>query len=150
MNFSDRINEDLKKAMLARDEPRMRTLRGIKAQFLLALTEKGAAENLVDEKAVTILQKMVKQRQDSLAIFEQQNRQDLALKEQQELDIIKSYLPEQMTEQELRDALTALISELGATSEKDLGKVMGAATKQFKGKADGKLINTIVRQLLGA
>lgn len=150
MGYSERINEDLKKAMMAKDEPRMRTVRGIKAAFMIALTEKGASDTLSDEKAITILQKMMKQRQDSFSIFQEQNRIDLAEKEKQEMDIIKEYLPEQMSEETLRAELKALIAQLGVTDPKEIGKVMGPASQKFKGKADGKLINTIVRELLGA
>ncbi len=150
MGYSERINEDLKKAMMAKDEPRMRTVRGIKAAFMLALTEKGASDTLSDERAVSILQKMMKQRQDSYSIFQEQNRADLAEKEKQEMDIIKEYLPEQMSEETLREELKALIAQLGVTDPKEIGKVMGPASQKFKGKADGKLINAIVREILGA
>lgn len=149
MSISTQINNDIKQAMLARQEARLRALRAVKAAFLLAATEKGAAEEVSDEKATQILQKLVKQRKDSLEIFTQNNRPELALKEQEELDVINTYLPAQMDETELRSVLEKIIAEVGATSASDTGKIMPLAMKQLAGKADGKTIGAMVKQILG-
>ncbi len=149
MSISNQINSDIKQAMLARQEARLRALRAIKAALLLAATEKGATEEVSDEKATQILQKLVKQRKDSLEIFTQNNRPELALKEQEELDVISTYLPAQMDETELRSVLEKIITEVGATSSSDTGKIMPLAMKQLAGKADGKTIGAMVKQILG-
>lgn len=147
MTFEDRINEALKEAMKAKDEATKRGLREIKAQILLAKTDGSGAE-INEEREIQILQKMAKQRRDSLSIYIAQDRNDLADKEREELAVIERFLPKQLDADELTVVLTALIAEVGATSPKDMGKVMGAATKQLAGKADGKLVAEIVKKLL--
>lgn len=147
MTFEERINEALKEAMKAKDEATKRGLREIKAQILLAKTDGSGAE-IDEEREIQILQKMAKQRRDSLSIYVEQDRNDLADKEREELAVIERFLPKQLDADELTVILTALIAELGATSPKDMGKVMGAATKQLAGKADGKLVAEIVKKLL--
>jgi len=147
MTFEDRINEALKEAMKAKDEATKRGLREIKAQILLAKTDGSGAE-IDEEREIQILQKMAKQRRDSLSIYIEQDRNDLADKEREELAVIERFLPKQLDTDELTVVLTALIAEVGATSPKDMGKVMGAATKQLAGKADGKLVAEIVKKLL--
>ena len=149
MSISNQINSDIKQAMLARQEARLRALRAIKAALLLAATEKGATDEVSDEKATQILQTLVKQRKYSLDIFTQNNRPELALKEQEELDVISTYLPAQMDETELRSVLEKIITEVGATSSSDTGKIMPLAMKQLAGKADGKTIGAMVKQILG-
>jgi uncharacterized protein YqeY len=138
----------MKKAMLAKDEVGLRSLRAIKAAVLLAKTAEGAATNLTEEAETKLLQKLVKQRKDSLEIFERQNRMDLAQKEKEELDVIERFLPKQMSEEEIKTVVSSIIKESGVTNISGLGQVMGLATKQLAGKADGKLISTIVKELL--
>jgi uncharacterized protein YqeY len=133
--------------MKAKDEATKRGLREIKAQILLAKTDGSGAE-INEEREIQILQKMAKQRRDSLSIYIEQDRNDLADKEREELAVIERFLPKQLDADELTVILTALIAEVGATSPKDMGKVMGAATKQLAGKADGKLVAEIVKKLL--
>ena len=148
MSLESNINEKLKTAMLAKDQATVRGLRDIKAAILLAKTSEGGKDGMSEEEEMRMLQKMLKQRKDSLEIFQQQNRTDLAQKEQEEINLIASFLPQPMDEATLRSELSAIISELGARTPADLGKVMGVATKKFAGKADGKAINAIVRELL--
>ena len=148
MSLFDQISSDIKAAMLARDKLRLETLRGIKKEFLEAKTAKGSDGDLPDETAMKILVKMVKQRKDSAQIYIEQNRPELAEGELAEAKIIEEYLPQQMTEEELETALKAIIAEIGATSAKDMGKVMGIATKQLAGKAEGKAISAKVKELL--
>jgi len=148
MSLEQKIMGDLKTAMLAKDEKALRSLRAIKAAILLAKTSEGAAGELKEEDEIKLLQKLVKQRKDSLEIFQQQNRTDLAQKEQEEIEIIEKFLPKQLSADELRAEVAAVISEVGATSPADMGKVMGAATKKFAGKADGKTISALVKELL--
>jgi uncharacterized protein YqeY len=148
MSLELTVNENLKKAMLARDEVSMRALRAIKSAVLLAKTAEGATEVLSHDTEIKLLQKLVKQRKDSLEIFERQNRMDLAQKEKEELDVIEQFLPKQMSEDEVKEVLTKIISELGVSDASGLGKVMGVATKQLAGKADGKMISALVKQLL--
>lgn len=145
--FEQKINADLKAAMKAKDEAKKRAIRAIKSGILLAKTD-GSGQELTDEKAIKMLTKMAKQRKDSLAIYEKQNREDLATKEREELEVIKEYLPKAMTADEIEAGVKAIIEEVGATSMRDMGKVMGIATKRFAGKADGKAISTLVRNLL--
>lgn len=147
MNLTDKINNDLKEAIKAKDKDALRALRAIKSAILLAKTD-GSGQELTDEVGMKLLQKLVKQRQDSLEIYEKQGREDLAVTERQEIEIISKYLPEAMSREELETTLKSLVEELGASSMKDMGRVMGTATKQLAGKADGKDISTIVRQLL--
>jgi len=140
---------DLKTAMLAKDEKSLRGLRAIKAAILLAKTSEGAGGELKDDDEIKLLQKLVKQRKDSLEIFQQQNRSDLAQKEQEEIEVIEKFLPKQLSAEELQAEIKNIIAETGATSSADMGKVMGAATKKLSGKADGKTISATVRELLG-
>jgi uncharacterized protein len=148
MSLEEKINTDLKAAMMAKDQAAMRSLRGIKAAILNAKTEKGATGELTTEKEIQLLTKMVKQRKESIEIFEQQGRADLAATEKEEVAVIEKYLPAQMSESEVREAIAKIISETGATSAKEMGKVMGAASKQLAGKADNKLVSQIVKELL--
>jgi hypothetical protein len=148
MSLEITINEQLKKAMLAKDEKGLRALRAIKAAILLAKTSESTSGALKAEDEIKLLQKLVKSRKDSLEIFQKQNREDLAQKEAEEIEVIEKFLPKQMSEEELKDALLAIISQTGATGPSDLGKVMGLASKQLSGKADGKAISTMVKQLL--
>lgn len=148
MNLFDTISGDIKAAMLARDKVRLETLRGVKKEFLEAKTAKGGDGELSDDAAMKILVKMHKQRKESAAIFSQQNRQDLAENELAEAAIIEEYLPKQMSEEELTAALKEIIAQTGASSAKDMGKVMGVATKQLAGKAEGKDISAKVKELL--
>jgi uncharacterized protein YqeY len=148
MSLEQKIMQDLKAAMLAKDEASLRSLRAVKAAILLAKTSEGAGGELKEADEVRLLQKLVKQRKDSLEIFRQQNRADLAKKEEEEIEVIEKFLPQQMTEDEIRTEVKRIIASTGATSPADMGKVMGVATKELAGKADGKTISGIVKQLL--
>lgn len=140
---------EMKEAMKAKDEAALRGLRAIKAEIIKAKTEPGAGGEIDEATEQKFLQKMMKQRRDSLEIFEKQGREDLATKEREEMAIIEKFLPKQLTEDEIKAAVAAIIAETGASSAADMGKVMGVASKQLAGKADGKTISTIVKQLLG-
>jgi len=140
---------DLKTAMLAKDEKSLRSLRAIKAAILLAKTSEGAAGQLKEDDEIKLLQKLVKQRKDSLEIYQQQKRVDLAQKEQEEIEVIEKFLPKQLSADELQLEIKKIIAETGASSSADMGKVMGIATKKLSGKADGKTISAAVRELLG-
>ena len=144
----DQISEDIKKAMLAKDKVALDALRGIKKEFLEAKTAKGGDGELHDDKALQILQKMVKQRKESAQMFIDANRPELADDELAQCKVIERYLPAMMTEEELTAALTEIIAQVGATTPQDMGKVMGVATKQLAGRAEGKAINLKVRELL--
>ena len=148
MSLFDTISNDIKSAMLAKNKIRLEALRGVKKEFLEAKTAKGADGDLSDETAVKILQKMVKQRKDSAAIYREQNRPELAEKELAESNVIEEYLPKQMSPEELEKALKEIITQAGATSAKDMGKVMGLATKELAGKTEGRLISEAVKRLL--
>ena len=148
MSLEQKIMAELKTAMLAKDEKGLRSLRAIKAAILLAKTSEGAGGELTGEDEIKLLQKLVKQRKDSLEIFLQQNRTDLAQKEEEEIEVIGKFLPRQLSAGELKDIIAKIITELGAGSPADMGKVMGAATKQLAGKADGKTISGLVKELL--
>lgn len=148
MNLFDQISEDIKSAMLAKDKVRLEALRGVKKEFLEAKTAKGGTGELNDEAAVKIIQKMVKQRKDSAEIYTQQQRPELAEKELDEVNVLESYLPKQMTAEELEAAVKAIIAEVGATGPQDMGKVMGVASKKLAGKAEGRAISEKVKQLL--
>ena len=148
MSLEQKIMSDLKTAMLAKDEKGLRSLRAIKAAILLAKTSEGFGGELKEDDEVKLLQKLVKQRKDSLEIFQQQNRTDLAQKEQEEIEIIEKFLPKQLSADELKSEVAAIIIEVGASSPADMGKVMGAATKKLAGKADGKTISALVKELL--
>lgn len=150
MSLVENVNSAIKSAMLSKDDVRLRGLRAIKAAIQLALTEPGAGKDLGEDKEIQILQKLLKQRKDSIAIFEQQNRTDLASKELEEVQVIQEFLPEQMNEADLTAAIETIVSELGASGPKDMGKVIGAANKAFAGKAEGSLIAQIVKKLLSA
>jgi uncharacterized protein YqeY len=148
MSLEQKIMGDLKNAMLAKDEKALRSLRAIKAAILLAKTSEGAGGELKEDDEIKLLQKLVKQRKDSLDIYQQQNRTDLAQKELEEIEIIEKFLPRQLSADELKSEVAAVISEIGASSPADMGKVMGAATKKLAGKADGKTISALVKELL--
>ncbi len=148
MSLKEKIEEDIKKAMLARDKDKLRALRSIKSMILLAETEKGKGGVLAPETEMKILQKAVKQRQESIALYRDQGREDLAAAEQQEVEVISAYLPEQMPEEEVRAEIEKIIKQTGAQSMKDMGKVMGLATKDLAGKVDNKTIAEIVKKLL--
>ncbi len=148
MSLEQIIMTDLVTAMKAKNDAGLRGLRAIKAEIIKAKTEPGANGNITEETELKLLQKLVKQRRDSLEIFNQQSRADLAIKEQEEIAIIEKYLPKQISESEIRAALEKIIAEVGASSPADMGKVMGAATKQLAGKADGKIISGLVKEML--
>ena len=148
MSLEQKIMTELKAAMLAKDEAGLRSLRAIKAAILLAKTAEGASGELKEDEEIKLLQKLVKQRKDSLEIFQQQNRADLAKKEQEEIGIIEKFLPQQLSPEELKQALQKIIVETGAAGPADLGKVMGIASKQFAGRADGKTISALAKELL--
>lgn len=149
MALVDRINDDIKEAMRAKDQVRLTSLRAVKSQLLLAATEKGATGDVTDEVGIKLLQKLVKQRKESAEIFTQQGRPELAANETAEAAIIEAYLPQQLTEAELKPIIQGIITQLGATGPQDLGKVMGAASKQLAGQAEGRAISAVVKQLLG-
>jgi uncharacterized protein YqeY len=149
MSLINQIDQDIKLAMLAKQADRLRGLRAIKSALLLAKTEKGAAEELSAEAEIKVLQRLIKQRKESADIYKTQNREDLYEIEIEEMKVIEPYLPQQMSRFEIEGYLQELIGRLGATSSSDMGKVMGAANKELAGKADGKTISEIVRQLLG-
>ena len=148
MNLFDQISEDIKKAMLAKDKVQLDALRGVKKEFLEAKTAKGGNGELSDEQAIKILQKMVKQRKDAAEMYVHAGRPELSEKELAETRIIESYLPAQMSEEELTAAIQAVIAEVGATGPQDMGKVMGAANKALSGKAEGRVIAQKVKELL--
>ncbi|MCC6760589.1 MAG: GatB/YqeY domain-containing protein [Chitinophagaceae bacterium] len=148
MSLETQIMEQLKEAMKAKNEAKLRSLRAIKAAIILAKTSEGANGEISADDEMKLLQKLVKQRKDSLDIYNQQGRADLAVKEQEEIDVINLFLPKQMTEEELKTAIAAILAETGASSPADMGKVMGVATKQLAGKADGKAISAMVKALL--
>lgn len=148
MNLFDKVSGDIKTAMLARDKVRLEALRGIKKEFLEAKTAKGGDGELSDDAALKILAKMVKQRKESASIYTEQNREDLAGEELAQAAIIEEYLPKQLSEEELTAALKEIIARVGAISAKEMGKVMGTATKELAGKAEGKAISAKVRELL--
>lgn len=148
MALLETITEEIKKAMLAKNKVRLEALRGIKKELLEAKTAKGAPDELSDEAATAILQKMVKQRKDSADIYAAQNRPDLAEPELEQMKVIQEYLPTQMTPEELENEVKLIIAETGATSMKEMGKVMGLATKRLAGKTEGRAISEMVKKLL--
>ncbi|MBD5267651.1 MAG: GatB/YqeY domain-containing protein [Bacteroides sp.] len=148
MELFDQISADIKSAMLAKDRVRLDTLRGVKKEFLEAKTAPGADGNLSNDTATKILVKMVKQRKESAQIYEGQNRPELAAEELAQAAIIEEYLPKQLTEEELTAELKAIIARVGATSAKEMGKVMGVASKELAGRAEGKAISAKVKELL--
>jgi uncharacterized protein YqeY len=148
MNLEQEVMAEMKEAMKSKNEGVLRGLRAIKAEIIKAKTEPGANGELTDETAAKMLQKMLKQRKDSLDIFRAQSRDDLAKKEEEEIAVIEKFMPAQMSEDELKDVLKQIIMQVGASSQADMGKVMGVATKQLAGKADGKAISATVKALL--
>jgi uncharacterized protein YqeY len=148
MSLEQSIMTEMKEAMKSKNEAVLRGLRAIKAEIIKAKTEPGANGQISEDTELKMLQKMVKQRKDSLEIFQKQNRPELAQKEEEEIAVIEKFLPKQMSEAELKDALSKIIAEVGASSAADMGKVMGVATKQLAGKADGKAISAAVKELL--
>lgn len=148
MDLFDRISADIKAAMLAREKVRLETLRGIKKEFLEAKTAKGGDGTLSDDAAMKILAKMAKQRKETAVIYEEQNRLDLRDNELAEAAVIEEYLPKQLSDAELTEELKKIIAQTGATSAKEMGKVMGVASKALAGRADGKVISAKVRELL--
>ena len=147
MPLETTINEDLKNAMKAKDQAALRGIRAIKSAILLYNTS-GSADALNEEKEIALLQKLIKQRQDSLDIYEKQGREDLASVEREEIAVIMRYLPKQLSEEELRAAISEIIGRTGATTMKDMVKIMAEASKELAGKADGKTISAIVKDLL--
>lgn len=148
MDFFEKISADIKAAMLAKDKVRLETLRGIKKEFLEAKTAKGADGTLTDDTATRIMTKMVKQRRETAEIYTSQNRPELAANELAEAAVIEEYLPKQLTEAELTAELRAIIAQVGATSQREMGKVMGVASKALAGRADGRAISAKVKELL--
>ena len=148
MNLFDKVSGDIKAAMLARDKVRLEALRGIKKEFLEAKTAKGGDGELADDVAMKILAKMVKQGKESAAIYNEQNRPELAAEEMAQANVIEEYLPKALSEEELTVVLKEIIARVGASSPKEMGKVMGVASKELAGKADGKVISAKVRELL--
>jgi len=147
MSLEKKLMPDLKEAMKAKDQAALRGIRAIKAEILKFKTS-GTGEELNEDSEIKILQRLVKQRQDSLSIFTEQGREDLAVVEREEIAIITKYLPAQLSPEELKEKIQAIITQTGASSMKDMGKVMGMASKSLAGKADGKSISTLVKQLL--
>ena len=148
MTLEERINEDIKRAMLAREKEKLNALRAIKSAILLAKTSKGASDTLSEEAEIKLLKQLVKQRQDSAAIYKEQNRDDLYQEEKVQLDVIAAYLPQMMSEEEIEATLKQIIADNGFAGMKDMGKVMGMATRAFAGKADNKTVSDIVKRLL--
>ena len=148
MNLFDQISNDIKEAMKARDKVRLEALRNVKKYFLEAKTAPGAADELTDDAALKIIQKLVKQGKDSATLYTEQDRADLAEAELAQVAAIEVYLPKQMTEEELTAALQGIIAETGAAGPKDMGRVMGVATKQLAGRAEGRAISAKVKELL--
>lgn len=147
--ISTTIDQEIKKAMLAKDQAKLRGLRAIKAALLLAKTEKGNNEEITEEAEIKILQRLVKQRKESATIYKEQGREDLFTVEQEEIDVIGQFLPQQLSQAEIEKVIARIISETGATSVKEMGKIMGLANKELAGKADGRLIGELVKAQLG-
>lgn len=148
MSLEQKVMAELKTAMLAKDEAALRSLRAIKAAIILCKTAEGAKGELSEDDEMKLLQKLVKSRKDSLEIFQKQNREDLAKKEEEEIAVIEKFLPKQLSTEEIKAELQKIIEQTGASSPADMGKVMGVATKQLAGKADGKTISGLVKELL--
>ncbi|TZF84882.1 GatB/YqeY domain-containing protein [Pedobacter sp. BS3] len=146
--LQQKIDTDIKAAMLAKDDVKLRSLRAIKAALLLAKTEKGVSENITEETEIKVLQKLVKQRRESADIYKAQNREDLYKIETEEMAVIESYLPKQLSREEIAEQVKQIISQTGAAGIKDMGKVMGMANKAFAGRADGRTISEVVKELL--
>jgi uncharacterized protein YqeY len=150
MSLQKELMVKMKEAMKAKDAVALESLRAIKSEILLAQTKSGASEDLTKEEEIKLLQKLVKQRKDSAALYLEQNRNDLAAPELAQVEIIAQFLPEQMSEDNLRKIIAEIITKVGASSMKDMGKVMGMASKQLAGKADGKAISAAVKELLAS
>lgn len=148
MSLETRVMNEMKDAMKAKDEAALRGLRAIKAEIIKAKTEPGANGQISEDGELKLLQRLIKQRKDSLDIFTQQNRNDLAQKEKEEIEVIEKFMPAQLSVDELKEAVQKIIAETGASSPADMGKVMGVATKQLAGKADGKAISVMVKEQL--
>lgn len=148
MSLEEKVMEQLKIAMKEKNEAALRSLRAIKAQIIIAKTAEGSGGVFKDADEAKMLQKMVKQRRDSIKIFEDQNRPDLAAKEYEEVAVIETFLPKQLSQEELQPIIEKIIAELGASTAADMGKVMGAANKQLSGQADGATISAVVKSLL--
>ena len=148
MALQQQIDQDIKAAMLAKDDARLRGLRAIKAALLLAKTEKGASENVSEETEIRVLQKLVKQRRESADIYKAQNREDLYTIEMEELQVIEGYLPKQLGREEILAHVQKAIGQVGASGIKDMGKVMGVVNKELAGKADGRTISELVKEAL--
>ena len=148
MTLEETINTDIKAAMMAKDQAALRALRGIKAAILLAKTEKDGTGEVTAEREIAILTKMLKQRKESIEIFEKQNRADLATTEQEEVAVIEKYMPAMMSDEDITAAIKKVIADTGATTQKEMGKVMGAVSKLLAGKADNKKVSDIVKNLL--
>lgn len=148
MGLEEKVMADLKTAMLAKDEKSLRSLRAIKAAIINLKTSEGFSGEIRNDDEIKLLQKLVKQRKESLEIYEKQNRKDLADKEKEEIDVIEKFLPKQMSEEELKVVIASIVKETGATTQADMGKVMGMANKQLAGKADGKTIAAVVKGIL--
>ena len=148
MNLETKIMAEMKEAMKSKSEAALRSLRAIKAEIIKAKTEPGAGGEINEDKEISLLQKMLKQRRDSLEIYQQQGRPELAQKEEEEIAVIEKFLPQQMSEAELHAELQQIITETGASSPADMGKVMGVATKKLAGRTDGKAISAAVKALL--
>jgi uncharacterized protein len=147
MSLFEKINQDIKQAMLAKDKDKLTALRAAKAAFLLAKTE-SSDKDLSTEQELKIIQKLVKQRQDSAIVYQEQNREDLYEQEILEYNVLSEYLPKQLSEEEIKDILNEIIKETRASSIKDMGKVMGVATKKLAGKADNKIVSQIIKSIL--
>ena len=148
MSLEQRINDDIKAAMLAREKQKLEALRAVKSAILLAKTQKGANEEIDEEGEIKILKQLVKQRQDSAEMYKQQNREDLYQEEKFQLDVINAYLPQMMSEEEIEAVVKQIIADGGFAGMKDMGKVMGQATKSFARKADNKMVSDVVKRLL--
>jgi uncharacterized protein YqeY len=148
MSLEQNVMAEMKDAMKGKNEAALRSLRAIKAAIIIAKTAEGAGGELKEEDETKLLQKLVKQRRDSLEIYKKQYREDLAQKEMEEIAVIEKFLPQQLSDTQLKDVLSLIISQLGASSPADMGKVMAAATKELAGKADGKTISAAVKELL--
>jgi len=150
MNLETQIMDKLKEAMRNKDQAALRTLRAIKSEILKEKTSEGFSGEISEETELKMLTKMAKQRKDSMAVFNEQGREDLAQTEEEELLVIQQFLPEQMSEDEVKQKVESIIQQVGASSQADIGKVMGIAMKELQGKADGKLISALARQLLSS
>ena len=148
MKLEERVQEEIKTAMRAKDKARLEALRGIKSAILLAKTEKGAQSELAEGDEIKLLQRLLKQRKDSASIYHEQNREDLAQEEELQAEVIQSFLPEPLSEEELQALIAQLIEKLGASGPQDMGKVMGAANAAVAGRAEGKLVAATVKKLL--